>query len=62
MAKFNGNGPNGKFVPAMNATMGSKGNATAKLGQHNPFARSASKQGPRSKAISRGNASNQDSS
>ena len=62
LGKFNGNAVHSKYVPAMNATMGSKGSATAKLGQHNPFVRSASKQGGRSKAISRGNASNQDSS
>jgi len=62
MGKFNSNGSNNKFMPVMNTTMGSQGNATAKLGSSNPFIRSASKQGPRSKAISRGNASNKDSS
>ena len=57
MNKFT-NAPTMKYVPMMNATMGSQGGnmsaSGSKAGGGNPFARSASKTGSRSNAKSRG--------
>ena len=56
MNKFT-NAPTMKYVPMMNATLGSQGgNPSASGGKpgSNPFARSASKTGSRSNAKSRG--------
>lgn len=53
MNKFT-NAPTMKYVPMMNATIGSQGNASGSKISTNPFARSASKNDSRSNAKSRG--------